>query len=205
MAYVTYTTPKGKAYYPNLRTPNIFEGTDLGYDCKLVLPEAESMELEVFLRKELAKAAASPEFAGKNLDAPDSFIGIGETQDGDTFFKFKTKSTYKTKTGDVMNRVVPIFDAHGKPFPANKDVGHGSIVRVNYSVLPFWKSRKIKGISLILNAVQVIELVERGSSGNFSSFGFENEESGYSVPAHDEQDEGIPFIGSDSVEEGADF
>lgn len=203
MKYTTFTTSKGKAYYPNLRSPNIYEGTDLGYDCKLLLPNDKAMELEMFLRKELAKAAESPEFAGKNLDASDAFIGKGETEEGETYFKFKTKSTYKNKAGGIINRVIPIFDAHGKPFPADKDVGHGSIVRINYAILPFWKSRKIKGLSLILNAVQVIDLVERGGGNGFNSFGFEDEENGYSVESTDED---MPFVdNTDAVEDGADF
>lgn len=207
MAYTRYVTPKGKAFYPNLRTLNIYEGEDLGYDCKLILPPEEEEKLTEFLHKELAKAAASPEFAGKKLDAPNSFIGIGTTQDGETFFKFKTKSTFKTKSGDVMNRVIPIFDVHGKPLPKSVDVGHGSIVKVCYSVCPFWKSSKVKGLTLILNAVQVIELVERGKA-DFSSYGFEVEENGYSAPDESEvgEDE-IPFKDAPAapVDEGADF
>lgn len=207
MAYVTYTTPKGKAFYPNLRTPNVYEGEDLGYDCKLILPPEEEKKMAEFLHKELAKAAAAPEFAGKNLDATDSFIGIGSTPEGETFFKFKTKSTYKTKSGDVMNRVIPIFDAKGKPLPKNIDVGHGSVVRVNYSICPFWKSRKIKGLTLILNAVQVLELVERGKAG-FGSFGFQAEENGYSAPDEEVGEDEIPFKDAPNaaqVDEGADF
>ena len=207
MAYTQYVTPKGKAFYPNLRTPNVYEGEDLGYDCKLILSPEEEEKLTEFLHKELAKAAASPEFAGKKLDAPNSFIGIGTTQDGETFFKFKTKSTFKTKSGDVMNRVIPIFDAHGKPLPKSVDVGHGSIVKVCYSVCPFWKSSKVKGLTLILNAVQVIELVERGKA-DFGSYGFEAEENGYSAPDESEvgEDE-IPFKDAPAapVDEGADF
>lgn len=207
MAYTQYVTPKGKAFYPNLRTPNVYEGEDLGYDCKLILPPEEEEKLTEFLHKELAKVAASPEFAGKKLDAPNSFIGIGTTQDGETFFKFKTKSTFKTKSGDVMNRVIPIFDAHGKPLPKSVDVGHGSIVKVCYSVCPFWKSSKVKGLTLILNAVQVIELVERGKA-DFGSYGFEAEENGYSAPDESEvgEDE-IPFKDTPAapVDEGADF
>lgn len=202
MAYTTYTTPKGKAFYPNLRTPNIYEGEELGYDCKLILPKEDALQLEEFLRKELAKAAASPDFAGKNLDSPDSFIGMGETQEGEVFFKFKTKSHFKTKAGAVINRVIPLFDAQGKPLPKGIDVGHGSTVRVSYSVLPFWKSRKIKGLTLVLNAVQVLNLVERGAS-DFGSFGFEAEE-GYSAPDTDTTDADVPFLPT-ATDEGADF
>lgn len=196
-----YVTPKGKAFYPNLRTPNVFEGNDLGYDCRLILSAEETEKMEDFLHRELAKAASLPEFVDKKLDEGDYFIGMGETEDGDTYFKFKTKSTYKTKSGEVKDRVVPIFDSAGKPLPKELDIGHGSIVKVAYSVHPFYKTRKIKGLTLYLNAVQVIELVKRGER-DAGSYGFGAEEGGY---VNDEvgEDE-IPFA-PENVDEGADF
>lgn len=196
-----YVTAKGKAFYPNLRTPNMFEGNDLGFDCRVIFSAEETERMKEFLHRELEKAASLPEFAGKKLDEGDFFIGLGETKEGDTYFKFKTKSTYKTKSGEVKDRVVPIFDSAGKPLPKNVDVGHGSIVKVAYTINPFYKTRKIKGLTLYLNAVQVIELVKRGER-DAGSYGFGAEEGGY---VSDEVDaEAAPFM-DEPVDEGADF
>lgn len=202
MAIQNYVTCKGKAIYPHLRTPDMFEGNDLGFTIRLMPSVEDAQKFEEFLLRELDKAAALPEFAGKRLNAPNALIGMGETKEGDTVFKFKTKSSYRTKSGDIMNRVVPIYDSQGKPLPKNVDIGHGSIVKVAFSIQPYYKTKNIRGLTLYLNAVQVLELVERGD-GDAASFGFGAEEGGYVAPAVPNEDEDeIPFINST---EGADF
>lgn len=200
MAIQNYVTCKGKAIYPHLRTPDMFEGNDLGFTIRLMPSVEDAQKFEEFLLRELDKAAALPEFAGKRLNAPNALIGMGETKEGDTVFKFKTKSSYRTKSGDIMNRVVPIYDSQGKPLPKNVDIGHGSIVKVAFSIQPYYKTKTIRGLTLYLNAVQVLELVERGDA---ASFGFGAEEGGYVAPAVPNEDEDeIPFLNNT---EGADF
>lgn len=202
MAIQNYVTCKGKAIYPHLRTPDMFEGNDLGFTIRLMPSVEDAQKFEEFLLRELDKAAALPEFAGKRLNAPNALIGMSETKEGDTVFKFKTKSSYRTKSGDIMNRVVPIYDSQGKPLPKNVDIGHGSIVKVAFSIQPYYKTKTIRGLTLYLNAVQVLELVERGD-GDAASFGFGAEEGGYVAPAVPNEDEDeISFINNT---EGADF
>lgn len=204
MANQNYVTCKGKAIYPHLRTPDTFEGADLGFTIRLMPSVEDAQKFEEFLRKELDKAASLPEFAGKKLNDRNALIGMGETQEGDTVFKFKTKSTYRTKSGDVMNRVIPIYDSQGKPLPKNVDVGHGSIVKVAYSIHPYYKTKTIKGLTLYLNAVQVLELVERSDERSAESFGFGAEEGGYMAPggSTESEDMEVPFM---DAPEGADF
>ena len=60
---------------------------------------------------------------------------------------------------------------------------------------------------MILNAVQVLELVERGNA-DFGSFGFQAEENGYSAPDEEVGEDEIPFKDAPNaaqVDEGADF
>lgn len=201
MAIQNYVTCKGKAIYPHLRTPDMFEGNDLGFTIRLMPSVEDAQKFEEFLLRELDKAAALPEFAGKRLNAPNALIGMSETKEGDTVFKFKTKSSYRTKSGDIMNRVVPIYDSQGKPLPKNVDIGHGSIVKVAFSIQPYYKTKNIRGLTLYLNAVQVLELVERGD-GDAASFGFGAEEGGYVAPAVPNDEDEIPFLNN---MEGADF
>lgn len=204
MANQNYVTCKGKAIYPHLRTPDTFEGNDLGFTIRLMPSVEDAQKFEEFLRAELDKAASLPEFAGKKLNDRNALIGMGETQEGDTVFKFKTKSTYKTKSGDIMNRVIPIYDSQGKPLPKNVDVGHGSIVKVAFSIHPYYKTKTIKGLTLYLNAVQVLELVERSDERSAESFGFGAEAGGYmaSGDSTESEDMKIPFA---EPLEGADF
>lgn len=203
MAIQNYVTCKGKAIYPHLRTPDMYEGNDLGFTIRLMPSVEDAQKFEEFLRRELDKAATLPEFAGKRLNDPNALIGMGETNEGYTVFKFKTKSTYRTKSGDIMNRVVPIYDSQGKPLPKHVDIGHGSVVKVAFTIHPYYKTKTIKGLTLYLNAVQVLELVERGER-DANSFGFGSEEGGYVAPAvpNEGDEDKIPFL---SNMEGADF
>ena len=204
MANQNYVTCKGKAIYPHLRTPDMYEGTDLGFTIRLMPSVEDAQKFEEFLRAELDKAASLPEFAGKKLNDRNALIGMGETQEGDTVFKFKTKSTYRTKSGDVMNRVIPIYDSQGKPLPKNVDVGHGSIVKVAFTIHPYYKTKTIKGLTLYLNAVQVLELVERSDERSAEAFGFGAEAGGYMSPggSTESEDMELPFM---DTPEGADF
>ncbi len=191
-----FITAVGTALYPSLRNPETFEGNEIGYTVKVIFSQEETNKMERHLHKLLEEAKSLPEMEGKKWGNTPS-IGMGETQDGETFFKFKKKSSYiSKKTNQVVQTTVPIFDAQGKPLPANIDIGNGSQVKVAYSVFPFNKSRQIQGLSLRLEAVQVIKLVERGAGGqDASSFGFGAVEGGYVAPTPDEfpPDEGADF------------
>lgn len=82
------------------------------------------------------------------------------------------------------------------------EVGSGSIVRVAYSVNPYWKNKTMKGVTLYLEAVQVIELKEYGQQ-DAGAFGFGIEEDGYVVA--DAETVESPFTGDEDTENGADF
>lgn len=192
-----FITAVGTALYPSLRTPETFEGNEIGYTVKVIFSQEETNKMEKHLLNLLEEAKSLPEMEGKKWgNAPT--IGMGETQDGEVFFKFKKKSSYVSKkSGQLITTTVPIFDAMGKPLPANIDIGNGSQVKVAYTVYPFNKSRQIQGLSLRLEAVQVIKLVERGAGNqDAGSFGFGSVEGGYVAPTPDEfppADEGADF------------
>lgn len=180
-----FITPKGKALWPSLRAPEQFEGQDVGYTIKMMFTKEDTEKFEAFLSEQLEAAKASKDFEGKRWGKEPS-LGRGETKEGDVYFKFKMKNSYVSKkTKEVITRHVPIFDAKGKPLPKNIDVGNGSTCKVAYSIYPFYKSSKLYGLSLRLNAVQVLNLVERGEAGTSESYGFGQEE-GYSAPCDDE-------------------
>lgn len=194
---MSFVTATGTALYPCLRTPETFEGNDVGFTAKLILSQEETQKMEAFLLGQLEEAKKSPEFEGKKWGNTPS-LGMGETNEGETYFKFKKKSSFiSKKTGQVVKTSVPIFDATGKPLPANIDIGNGSLIKVAYSVYPFNKSKAMQGLSLRLEAVQVIKLVERGANQqDASGFGF-GQEDGYVAPNQ-------PDFPPDDVE-GSDF
>lgn len=174
-----FRTPIGTAFFPYLHTPETYEGNEIGYTCKIILSQDETVKLEEFLMKELEKAKTLEEFQGKKWSS-EPLIGTGETKEGETYFKFKKKASYKSrKTGEEIRTTVPLFDAKGKPLPKNIMVGNNSRIRVAYSITPFHMNKNNNGLSLRLEGVQIIELHNNETTAESLGFGIED---GYEAP-----------------------
>lgn len=169
------TTPKGTALYPHLRRPETYEGAEVGYTIQMRFSQEDTDKLIEVLGNELDAAIGSSDFKGKKWQNPR--LGTKEDKNGDTIFKFKTKTSYKTKAGDTVQRIVPIFDAKGKPIKG--DIGTGSICKVRFTVNAYHKSASNCGLTLYLDAVQVIDFKEPGGA-SAESYGFDVED-GFSV------------------------
>ncbi|PWM76713.1 MAG: hypothetical protein DBY32_11355 [Phascolarctobacterium sp.] len=193
-----FTTPKGVAWYPHLRTPETFEGSEIGYTIKVMFDTETALKFQQHLEAELEKAKAA--FPGKNFKNP--FLGASEDNDGNLMFKFKANTSFKTKAGDIIHRTIPIYDSTGKPLDEKADIGTGSVVRVAYSIFPYYKSAQTNGLSLRLEAVQVIEY-KAPYSKDAESYGFGTEEGGYVA----DEDNNSDLFPPDEVaaDEGADF
>ena len=188
----TIVTPKGTAMYPCLRTTETYMGTDTGkYSIQIKLSEEDTKELMDTLEKEWEAASTSPDFKDKKFKrgtVPN--LSYREDKDGDIIFKAKTNATFKSKTGEVFTKTIPIFDAKGKPIKG--DIGHGSIIKLAVSLAPYAVSATNYGIAMYLNGVQVITMKHRGEYGaDASSLGFGAEE-GYSVE-DEEAEDAVPF------------
>jgi hypothetical protein len=186
------TSPRGEALYPYLKAPEVYEGEEVGYTIQVKFSKEDTDKILGILEEELESAKNSSEFKGKRW-SKEPRMGFREDQNGDIVFKFKTKATITTKAGDTVKRTVPVFDAKGKPVDVT--IGNGSVVRVAFQIVPYWKSSTNNGLSLYLDAVQVIELVEYKGGGNASAFGF-GEEDGF-VGGEDS-----PFNDEDAVTSG---
>ena len=188
----TIVTPKGTAMYPCLRTTETYMGTDTGkYSVQIKLSEEDTKELMDTLEKEWEAASTSPDFKDKKFKrgtVPN--LSYREDKDGDIIFKAKTNATFKSKTGEVFTKTIPIFDAKGHPIKG--DIGHGSIIKLAVSLAPYAVSATNYGIAMYLNGVQVITMKHRGEYGaDASSLGFGAEE-GYSVE-EEEAEDAVPF------------
>ena len=201
----TIVTPKGTAMYPCLRTTETYMGTDTGkYSVQIKLSEEDTKELMDTLEKEWEAASTSPDFKDKKFKrgtVPN--LSYREDKDGDIIFKAKTNATFKSKTGEVFTKTIPIFDAKGKPIKG--DIGHGSIIKLAVSLAPYAVSTTNYGIAMYLNGVQVITMKHRGEYGaDASSLGFGVEE-GYSVE-EEEAEDAVPFdTEEDENESESDF
>lgn len=162
--YTQITTPIGTAIYPHLRSTERFEDEDSGkYTCTIKLSQEDTEKLMKRIENEWEMAKKSPEFDGKRYgrnSAP--VLGFGEDKDGDIRFKAKTNAVIKTKTGEVIEKTIPVFDSHGKPMAEDIEVGHGSTIRLCMLLRPFYASSSIYGVQLLLKAVQVLDYVAPG-------------------------------------------
>ena len=108
-------------------------------------------------------------------------------EEGNIIVKFKQKAIIKSVKGTFEVKI-PKFDSHGKPLSDCK-IGGGSKIKLCFSVSPYYvPSTRICGLSLRPVAVQVVELHEYAQGGTMESYGFSEEEGGYSAP-EDKQDD----------------
>lgn len=201
------TTPAGLAKYPRLNTPDT-KFDDAGtYKITLVLNEKDKgvkeFKAHILTAEKAAHEAAKKQLKpGKKLKILDSVIKPHLDDEGnevDNHFEVSAKMTasgISKKTGKEWTRKPALFDAKGKPCPGAK-VGGGSKVKVNMELNPFYVPALGAGLSLRLEAVQVIELQEySGGGGNAGSFGF-SEEEGYEAD-ESAQTEAKPTTSDDS-------
>jgi hypothetical protein len=123
---------------------------------------------------------------------------------GRLIIKAKTSAEYKDKKTNEMVAVrVPVFDAKAKPVKGRTKAGKGTIAKIS-GTLSEYVSASIKkaGLTLYLDAVQILELVEYGGDG--SSYGFEAEEDGYDAEAAAADDDDDAFGGEGEGDESSD-
>lgn len=186
-----FKTPKGTFKYPRLGEADTKFKENGEFSVKLVLSAENAGVLEaklkplhdaavVFGKAEYAKLPVATrkktEFKVQPLSTP--VYDDAENETGEVEFNFKmTASGVSKKTGKAWARKPNIFDAKGQPMDGKKVWG-GSVGIVAFEVgEPYYTTAAGAGISLRLNAVQVIELVSGGQRAA-SDYGFD-EEDGY--------------------------
>ena len=185
---VRLTTPKGVAKFPYLNRPDTKFNADGEYRVQLLLdPNDEQVQeflqrLDELTDEAVEKVKDDLVKEGKKAKAKAvkrrAAYKNEEDQDGEPTgmveVKFRCKAKVKTKDGRVIELRPAIFDAKAKPVE-NLDIYGGSVIKVNFTPSPYYvASSGEAGITLQLNAVQVIELVSK--AGDAASFGFTEEE-----------------------------
>ena len=155
------TTPKAECHYAYLFVPSTKFDSDGIYSINLVF-DPQNAEHKDFLAT-LKELHAKTE--GSNIPwKEEKDIETGQPT-GRFIVKFKSKFS------------VGVFDALNQPLNYDKNiVGSGSLVRVSFKHQPY--SQNGGGLSLFLNAVQVIDL-NRYEGGTAEDYGFEKDETGY--------------------------
>ena len=195
LTFTTGVTPKGQLLFPHIYEPELYEGKDVGFTVNIKFDQKATDALIAEIDKELESAKHAIKLKPGQKWSAEPFLGYREDKDGDIVFKFKNSTSYKNKAGEEFPRVIPVFDAHGKPIKDQLSIGNGTVARVAYTLIPYWVSKAINGVKLRLDAVQIIDLKEYAGK-TAAGFGFEEEE-GFSVK--DTEDDS-PFV--DSSEDG---
>lgn len=145
-------------------------------------------ELKVDVRKKLKELTVNPIF--KTL-----YDGDTEEPTGEVEFSFSMKyrvPVWKSgkKTDEKTTRNCVIFDAKGNRMKKAPNIWGGTVGKVSFAPSAYWVAGTgAAGLSLNLEAVQVIELVSNGEK-SADAYGF-GEEDGYTYeePAAEQKDE----------------
>lgn len=214
----THTMPTGTLRYPKLNQPDTDYDEDGKYQTDIILDRNEAavskfcdwIDKQVDEQFEAAKAekktAAEKKKLKKTYPYENEVDDETEEETGRVIFRrVGTKASgFNKSRGERWESRFPqtrLFDAAGKLM--TKKIGSGSTAKVAFHVYPYlMESTKMAGISLRLEAVQVIERVEGGASASTFGFGVE----GDGEEDDDEgDDEGFSFGGGDDDEGDGDF
>jgi len=173
----TITTPIGSAYYPRIDTPDTKFNPDGVYSCKLHVEEGEfnSFKLEVDAIVKRAYEEMCKEKGKSSLPISNNMpVRIKD----DNFEIYAKQVARKDTRKGLLEFRVNVFDAKGTRLEDVPPIGSGSRLKMAVEVYPYYTDLNGFGYSLRLKAVQVIDLVEYGSSNNSASYGF-GEEDGF--------------------------
>ena len=207
----TIISPVGIASYPHLNTPDTrFSDQAPKYKIKLRLDPNEQSTQDfiaalqpiydaglVEQKKENPKYATrmKPEFPlyAEEFDKEGNPTGM-------ILFKVECKAEYKPKNSDKVVKIKPkLVDSKNKALADDVKVFGGSKVRVAFTPIPFAFSNTKYGLSLRLEAVQVIEL----STGSGGSSPFDEVEGGFEA-GDSEEFKDSPTSGEGSAEPEGD-
>lgn len=171
------TSPNVSCLWPNLITPSTKFNERGVYDVTMILtpgnPEHQRFIEHIEREYQNAYNAMCKEQGKPKLKKADSPLTPVTTADGmetgDFKIKAKLTASGETKDGRRFERKPALFDVHGKPWKGSV-IGNGSMLRVAMRPNPFYVPALGAGLSLRLEAVQVIEAREGGKG--FSEFGF---------------------------------
>lgn len=195
-------TPKGVLVFPNLNTPDRkFAKNGVGsYTARIRLTGDDSVKLLALIEAEgkkslaLAKAELEQKLAdattGKakaqlkkelaELKLADASVKPCVDDDGeetgDYEFNFKMPESYVKDKGKPTEKVVPIkpdlFDAKGQILKNPPSIWGGTTAIVAGELRPFYTALAGAGVSLRLNAVQIIVLQSGSGSRDAGAYGF---------------------------------
>jgi len=200
------TTPMGVLVWPHLNAPD-YEFDEAGvYQTKLRLSGTDAEKFKAFCEAQQKEAAAEAKENGKYKGkgaVPLANLPVSEDDDGNLMFNFKMKAKGTTRNGETFTREPKLFDAAGRPCNDAR-VGGGSVARISFEPYRYYaKMVGGAGVSLRLEAVQIIELQEWSSGRSAEGFGFEATD-GFSVDEYTPQNAPDTESDDDDADEDGD-
>jgi hypothetical protein len=183
---VSGVTPIGIAVYPKLNVPDTKFNDKGVYSTKLRLTEEDAAPLIEMIDAMIEAAFdealnnASTPLAKKKIKKADPPYHAEEDDQGNAtgyiLFNFKKVASGVTKDGREWKFVCPVYDAKLKPVDLTKvNIGGGSLIKVAFMATPFDVPATGVGVTLRLEAVQVLEAKSFGQK-DASEYGFCAEE-----------------------------
>lgn len=206
----SHSTPKGTLLFAHLVSPDF--GTEKypnpagSFSVNLVLSAYDSYKLKGILAEEIAEAkemtkekfeqlkpAARAKFGKPSFsDVCTPEYDKDDELTGNYRWRFKTGAFVEDKnTGRKRERSVPVFDSMLQKTKLKEEPGNGSVARVSFTASPYFvDGQGMGGLSLYLNAVQLLKLVKAGER-NAEDYGFHEEEDGFTSEPSEELDESL--------------
>lgn len=187
IVYQKMITPKGTLVYPWLTKPDTKFNPQGEYRTTLAVPQESCEEfckkldkiLDDFFNEEVEKAKPQDKKKIKKAEPYTPQYNDAGEETGNMIFKAKLKAEVTMKSGESYTQKPKLFDAKGAAIPASVNPYGGTQAKLSVQVVPYcMPATKECGLSLRLQAVQVIQLVQGSGGGNADSYGFE-EEDGY--------------------------
>lgn len=188
---VKFITPRVRLAFPKLNKPDTKWKPEGEYTARGVLleplPDAvqakvramldafvEEKRKELVAKKQAAKAkglTVNPVFLKPEVDRESG------DETGALMVAAKMKAVFKNKkTGETVSRKPVIFDAKGKQLTSPPEIWGGTEGKIAVTAAPYhMESSNTIGVTLYLDAFQIIKLVSRGA-GDAKSMGFAEEE-----------------------------
>jgi hypothetical protein len=155
-------TPKGVLSWPYIAKPDTRYNPEGVYKTSIVIPAADAAPL-----MELCKESFVNEYGQAKLAKAYMPFEVND-EAAEVTFKFKSKRQPK------------VYDAKGKVINKIPQISSGTVAKIATAINPYATGINV-GVSLYLNDVQVIELVEYGAGPRFGAEdGYEYEDDGSS-------------------------
>lgn len=204
-------TPEGTAKFPWLTEPDTRFNPDGEYSVNLIIPEDDPKTQALVAKIEKIWEDFKKTLKGPKLkQTPTLGFDKEYTDDGDEtgnlIFKFKAKTGYTDDKGNRKELQPPkLFDAKLKPMDNSVPVWGGSTMIVNFTPQAYDHGKNL-GITLRLNACQIIQLVTAGGGASADAYGFSEQEGFSGAEDLDETYEGEnEEVEVEEDEDGGDF